>query len=164
MNSRVPPTAPIKNLKELQTIVEEQKGKGRRVIFANGCFDLLHVGHIRYLTQARALGDLLIVGVNDDASTRALKGEERPLMGQEDRLEILSALRCVDYLLLFGEQNVSRILKVLKPHVHAKGTDYAEDTVPERETVRAYGGEVAITGDPKTRSSSDFIRQLTSDD
>lgn len=165
MKPQAPPgLAPVKSLEELQAIVEDLKGRGRRIVFANGCFDVLHVGHIRYLTQARALGDVLIVGVNDDASARALKGEGRPLMGEEDRLEILSALRCVDYLLLFSERDVSRILKVLKPHVHAKGTDYAEDTVPERETVRAYGGEVAITGDPKTRSSSRFIRQLRSHD
>lgn len=141
---------------ELAQVVERLKAQGRRIVFANGCFDILHVGHIRYLTDARSLGDVLIVAVNDDESAHALKGEGRPWMNQDDRLEILSALSCVDYLVLFGEKDVSRLLRLLKPHIHAKGTDYTVETVPEREVVLEYGGEIAITGDPKTRSSTDL--------
>lgn len=146
----------------LAEIVRELKKQGRRIVFANGCFDILHVGHIRYLTEARALGDVLIVAVNDDTSARTLKGVDRPWMNQEDRLEILSALSCVDYLVLFGDKDVSRLLRLLKPHVHAKGTDYTVDTVPEREVVKEYGGQTAITGDPKTRSSTTFATLVRS--
>jgi rfaE bifunctional protein nucleotidyltransferase chain/domain len=141
----------------LAEVVGGLNAEGRRIVFANGCFDLLHVGHIRYLTEARLLGDVLIVAVNDDVSARALKGEGRPWMTQEDRVEILSAFSCVDYLVLFGEPDVSRLLRLLKPHVHAKGTDYTVETVPERDVVLEYGGETAITGDPKTRSSTEFV-------
>ena len=146
----------------LAETVERLKARGRRVVFANGCFDVLHVGHIRYLRGARARGDVLIVAVNDDA-TRALKGEGRPWMTQEDRLEILSALSCVDHLILFGEGDVSRLLRLLKPHVHAKGTDYTVETVPERDVVLEYGGETAITGDPKTRSSTELATRMRPD-
>lgn len=154
--------APVLSAEELAGVVEGLKALGRRIVFANGCFDVLHAGHVRYLTEARSLGDVLVVAVNDDASARALKGEGRPWMSQEDRLEILSALSCVDYLVLFGERDVSRLLRLLKPHVHAKGTDYTPETVPEREVVREYGGRVAITGDPKTRSSTELVARLRS--
>ncbi len=148
---------------ELAEVVRNLRAQGRRIVFANGCFDFLHVGHIRYLTEARSLGDVLVVAVNDDASARALKGEGRPWTKQEDRMEVLSALSCVDYLVLFGEKDVSRLLRLLKPHIHAKGTDYTVETVPEREVVLAYGGQIAITGDPKTRSSSDLVERARSE-
>ncbi len=146
----------------LAEIVSELREQGRRIVFANGCFDILHVGHIRYLKEARALGDALIVAVNNDTSARTLKGADRPWMSQEDRLEILSALSCVDYLVLFGDNDVSRLLRLFKPDVHAKGTDYTVDTVPERDVVQEYGGQTAITGDPKTRSSTAFATRVRS--
>ncbi len=156
-------TSKILTAEALAETVERLKARRRRVVFANGCFDVLHVGHIRYLREARALGDVLIVAVNDDASARALKGEGRPWMTQEDRLEILSALSCVDHLILFGEGDVSRLLRRLKPHVHAKGTEYTVETVPERDVVLEYGGETAITGDPKTRSSTELAARMRPD-
>lgn len=144
-------------LRTLESLREETvrlRARGGRVVFANGCFDILHVGHVRYLRAAKALGDVLVVAVNSDASARLIKGEGRPFTPEAERLELLACLEPVDYLLLFDETNVSRLLLALKPDVHAKGTDYTADTVPERETVRSYGGEVAICGDPKERSSS----------
>ncbi len=141
---------------ELVEAVERDKKAGRRVVFTNGCFDLLHAGHVRYLREARALGDVLIIAVNSDESARRLKGEGRPYTTQDERLEILSALEMVNYLVLFDEGNVSSLLLSLKPHVHAKGTDYTIETVPERETVKSYGGEVAICGDPKDHSSTEI--------
>ncbi len=146
----------ILSLEDLWGAVERDKKAGRRVIFANGCFDILHAGHVRYLRGARSLGDVLIVAVNSDASALRLKGEGRPYTPLEERLEILSALEAVDYLTVFDEDDVSRLLLALKPHVQAKGTDYTIDTVPERETVRSYGGEVAICGDPKDHSSTEI--------
>lgn len=152
--------AKLKTLAEMQEIVSRFREKGKRVIFANGCFDLLHVGHIRYLREARALGDLLLVGLNGDKSVQTLKGEGRPLMTVQDRAEILSALECVDYLLIFDDLTADQVLSELRPDVHAKGTDYTEHTVPERETVRAYGGKVAIVGDPKAHSTREYLRRL----
>lgn len=140
--------------------IDGLKARGLRVVFANGCFDLLHVGHVRYLQGARALGDALVVALNDDASVRGLKGEGQPLTPQDERAEIVAALSCVDYVTLFHEPDVTVLLGLLQPHVHAKGTDYTPETVPERDVVRAYGGEVAITGDPKDHSTSEVIRKL----
>ena len=134
---------------------------GKKVVLANGCFDLLHVGHVRYLTAARALGDILVVAINSDGSVRQLKGEGRPLMNQEERAEIIAALACVDFVVIFNELNVSEVLKTLKPAIHAKGTDYTEETVPERTIVQAYGGAVRIVGDPKDHATSDLIRQIS---
>ncbi len=151
-----PDSEKILSLEDLRGAVERDKKAGRRVIFANGCFDILHAGHVRYLRGARSLGDVLVVAVNSDASARRLKGEGRPYTPLEERLEILSALEAVDYLTVFDEDDVSRLLLALKPHVQAKGTDYTLDTVPERETVRGYGGEVAICGDPKDHSSTEI--------
>ena len=151
-----PDSEKILSLEDLREAVERDKKAGRRVIFANGCFDILHAGHVRYLRGARSLGDVLIVAVNSDASALRLKGGGRPYTPLEERLEILSALEAVDYLTVFDEDDVSRLLLALKPHVQAKGTDYTIDTVPERETVRSYGGEVAICGDPKDHSSSEI--------
>jgi rfaE bifunctional protein nucleotidyltransferase chain/domain len=154
------PTLKIKNLEEMKTIVRQLRGDGRKIVFANGCFDLLHVGHIRYLQNARALGDLLILGINGDAGVAALKGSGRPLQCAEERAEMLASLACVDYVLLFDDPTVDGILKVLKPDIHAKGTDYSAGSVPERETVRSYGGKVVIAGDPKDHSTRDLIKTI----
>ncbi|MCP5004198.1 MAG: adenylyltransferase/cytidyltransferase family protein [Planctomycetes bacterium] len=146
----------------LQTTIEELRKSGQTIIFANGCFDILHVGHIRYLREAKALGDVLVVAVNDDASIRTLKGDGNPYIPEDERLEILSALFCVDFLTLFSERTVDNLLLQLKPDVQAKGTDYTEETVPERESVLSYGGRIAITGDKKTHSSSWIKSDLSS--
>jgi rfaE bifunctional protein nucleotidyltransferase chain/domain len=150
----------VKALQEISTLVSEFKEAGKTVVFANGCFDLLHVGHIRYLEAARALGDILVLGLNGDKSVRELKGPGRPLMNQEERAEILAALECVDYLVVFDEPTAKQVLETLKPDVHAKGTDYTRESVPERETVLSYGGSIAIVGDPKDHSTKDFLRQI----
>jgi D-glycero-beta-D-manno-heptose 1-phosphate adenylyltransferase len=134
---------------------------GARVVLANGCFDLLHVGHVRYLEAARALGDLLVVGVNGDEQARRLKGEGRPYVPERERAEVVASLRAVDLVTIFHEPTVTELLLALRPEVHAKGTDYTEETVPEREVVRAYGGRVAIVGDPKDHSSTETIRKVS---
>lgn len=136
------------------------KKAGDKVVFTNGCFDLLHVGHIRYLQGAKQLGNKLIVGLNGDDSVRKLKGEGRPLMPAEERAEILSALSDVDAVVIFPEPDVRALLRELKPDIHAKGTDYTEESVPEREVVAEYGGRVAIVGDPKDHSTTALIDQL----
>ena len=133
---------------------------GRRVVLANGCFDILHVGHVRYLEAARQLGDVLIVAINDDESVRRLKGNGRPIMNIEERCLLVSALECVDYVVSFSEPDVGRVIEVLKPAVQAKGTDYTEDNVPEGDRVRAYGGEVRIAGDPKDHSTRDILSRI----
>ncbi len=144
----------IKDHNRLLSIIEDLKKQGKRIIFTNGCFDILHVGHVRYLTDAKRLADVLIVAVNDDRSMEIIKGEGHPFMPEDERMEILAALRPVDYITLFSEKTVDSLLLKLKPHVHAKGTDYTVETVPERESVLSYGGEIAITGDPKNHSST----------
>jgi len=146
---------------KLRTI-EELPGltAGRKVVLANGCFDILHVGHVRYLEGARKLGDELVVAINSDQSVRALKGSGRPVLNQKERVALVSALRCVDHVVVFDEPDVTRILNALRPAIHAKGTDYTEVTVPEREHVRAYGGQVRITGDAKDHSTRDVIRRI----
>lgn len=152
----------IKTRDELQQICDEAHASGRRVAFANGCFDLLHVGHVRYLQAARAEGDLLVVGINGDASVRKLKGENRPLQNEQDRALLIAALHSVDFVVAFPEDTVEGLLLTLKPDVHCKGTDYTEDTVPEREVVKSYGGRVAIVGDPKDHDSSALLARLAS--
>ncbi len=144
----------------LERELSERRARGERIVFANGCFDLVHVGHVRYLEGAKACGDTLLVALNDDESIRKLKGEGRPTQPIEERMELIAALRCVDLVTRFGEGTVDALLRRLKPDVHAKGTDYTVDTVPERETVIAYGGEIAIVGDPKDHSSTDILRSL----
>ena len=139
---------------------EEARRQDKSVVFTNGCFDLLHVGHIRYLVGAADEGDILFVALNSDRSVRTLKGDGRPLFPAEERAEIISALECVDAVLIFDDSSVDRLLRQLRPNVHAKGTDYAPDTVPERETVIAYGGRIAIVGDPKDHSSADLLERL----
>ena len=152
--------AKLKEIDELRALVVDAKRAGRTVVFANGCFDVLHVGHIRYLQGARAQGDLLIVGINSDRSVRALKGAGRPLQSESERAEILASFECVDYVLIFDDATVDQVLLELRPDVHAKGTDYSSETVPERETVRSYGGKVAIVGDAKEHSSRDLIASI----
>src|SRR6185503_181579 len=138
---------PIMKLRTLEELPELLAG--RRVVLANGCFDILHVGHVRYLEGARALGEALVVAINSDRSVHALKGPGRPILNEKERATLVSALRCVDHVVVFDEPDVTRVLDTLRPAIHAKGTDYTEATVPERETVLAYGGQVKITGDAK---------------
>ena len=134
---------------------------GARIVMANGCFDILHAGHVRYLAGARELGDLLVVGINSDDQVRMLKGPGRPVIPAVERAEIVASLESVDLVTIFNEPTVEALLLALKPEVHAKGTDYTEETVPEREVVRAYGGQVAIVGDPKDHSTSEMIDRLS---
>src|SRR6202165_5078477 len=146
---------------EITIAVETARSQGKTIVFANGCFDVLHAGHVRYLEAAKALGDILIVAVNSDDQARRLKGKGRPLLPQDQRAEIVAALDAVDLVTIFDEPTVTELLLALKPDIHAKGTDYTEDTVPERDVVRSYGGRVAIVGDPKqhdTRVLLDRIR------
>jgi rfaE bifunctional protein nucleotidyltransferase chain/domain len=143
---------------ELRKQVEAWRAAGDRVTLTNGCFELLHVGHVRYLRAAKELGGRLVVAVNADDSVRALKGEGRPLMPAEERAEILAALADVDAVVIFPESNVRALIREIHPDVHAKGTDYTADSVPEGDVVREYGGRVAIVGDPKDHSASEIIR------
>ena len=140
-------------------LIEEDRRSGRTIAFANGCFDLLHAGHVRYLQAAAAEADRLVVAVNADG-TAALKGAGRPLLTAAERAEIVAALRGVDYVIVFPEPTVTPLLQLLRPEVHCKGTDYTADTVPERETVRAYGGRIAIVGDPKDHSTRDLLARI----
>ena len=150
----------VYTLETLLPAIEQHRNNGQTIVFANGCFDLLHVGHIRYLQGARALGDVLVVGLNGDNSVRMIKGAGRPLMPQEERAEILAAIQYVDYVVIFDETNVTRLLEQLRPHIHCKGTDYTEESVPEREVVRSFGGRVAIAGDPKNHSTRNMIEEI----
>lgn len=144
----------------LASWVAAERHAGRTVALANGVFDLLHVGHVRYLEGAKREADVLVVAVNDDATVRALKGPDRPVMPATDRAELVAALRCTDAVVVFSEPTVTPLLELLRPDVHCKGTDYTVETVPERETVRAYGGRTAIVGDPKDHSTRDLLRAV----
>jgi rfaE bifunctional protein nucleotidyltransferase chain/domain len=144
----------------LASWVAGQRQAGRTIAFANGVFDMLHVGHVRYLEGARQEADLLVVAVNDDATVRMLKGPDRPVLPAADRAELVAALRPVDAVVIFPEPTVTPLLELLRPDVHCKGTDYTVDSVPERETVRAYGGRTAIVGDPKDHSTRDLLRAI----
>lgn len=152
--------AEILDRSALAARVAADRARGLTIAFANGGFDLLHVGHVRYLDAAKREADRLVVAINDDASVRGLKGPSRPILPQADRAELVAALRAVDYVVIFSEPTVTPLLELLKPDVHCKGTDYTVDTVPERETVRAYGGRIAIVGDPKDHSTSDLLTRL----
>lgn len=143
----------------IERLVEERR-RGRRIVLANGCFDLLHAGHVRFLDGARREGDVLVVAVNSDASERQLKGSGRPVLGAEARAELVAAMCAVTYVVIFEESNVEPLLERLRPDVHAKGTDYTNETVPERETSRRLGIRVAIVGDPKAHSSCDLIERV----
>jgi rfaE bifunctional protein nucleotidyltransferase chain/domain len=150
----------IKDRAVLQEKIKAHRSEGRIVVMANGCFDILHVGHVRYLQGARAEGDVLFVAVNSDASVRAIKGEGRPAVAEDERAEIIAALEAVDLVTIFSEPDVRALLSLLHPDVHAKGTDYTAETVPERDVVLAYGGRVAITGDPKDHASSEMLARM----
>jgi D-glycero-beta-D-manno-heptose 1-phosphate adenylyltransferase len=148
------------SLEEAAARAAEWRAGGLKVALANGVFDLLHVGHVRYLEGAKALADRLVVAVNSDASTRAAKGPGRPIIPQEERAELLEALACTDLVLVFDEPDVRRVIRELQPAVHVKGTDYTPQTIPERDEVEAYGGQVAVAGDPKDHSTSELVGRL----
>jgi D-glycero-beta-D-manno-heptose 1-phosphate adenylyltransferase len=150
----------IQNHLELKRIIDEKRSRGKKIVFGNGCFDLLHVGHIRYLAGAKALGDVLVVALNDDASVVGLGKRRAVATPLDERVEIVAAVRYVDYVTTFSEPTVEHLLRLLKPDFHAKGTDYTPETVPEKDIVRAYGGQVAIVGDPKDHSTRDIIARL----
>ncbi|MDR1990203.1 MAG: adenylyltransferase/cytidyltransferase family protein [Acidobacteriaceae bacterium] len=145
---------------ELLDLVEQDRRDGRTVAFANGVFDLLHVGHVRYLQAAAAEGDRLVVAVNSDASVRRLKGDERPVMSERDRAELVASLRGVDYVVIFSDATVEHLLRTLRPDAHCKGTDYTVDTVPERAVVAEYGGRTAIVGDAKNHATRELIARI----
>jgi len=151
-------TTKILTREALKRRVAEWRSAGQSITLANGCFDLLHVGHVRYLHAAKALGGRLVVAVNSDDSVRALKGEGRPLMPAEERAEILSALEDVDAVVIFPERDVRALVSEIQPNIQAKGTDYTASSVPERDVVAEYGGRVEIVGDPKDHSASEIIR------
>jgi rfaE bifunctional protein nucleotidyltransferase chain/domain len=147
----------IVSREDLRELLRQRKRNGDRVVFANGCFDTLHVGHVRYLEGARREGDVLVVAVNSDASVCGLKGPGRPILQESARAELVAALGAVDYVVIFGEQNVEALLEFLRPDVHAKGTDYTSETVPERAIASRLGIRVAIVGDPKDHSTREFL-------
>ncbi len=136
------------------------KQAGQTIVLANGCFDVLHAGHIRYLQGARVLGDVLIVAINADDQVKVLKGIGRPILTELDRAELVASIDAVDFVTIFDEPTVEQLLLAIKPHVHAKGTDYTQETVPERDVVRSYGGRVAIVGDPKNHSTSEMLKRF----
>lgn len=150
----------LAKLTHLDAISARYRQRERTVVLTNGVFDLFHVGHLRYLEAAAEHGDVLVVAVNSDRSTRAYKGPDRPVIPEAERAEIVASLACVDHVIVFDEPNVERVLATLKPDVHAKGTDYTAETVPERAVVEAYGGRVAICGDPKDHSSTEILARL----
>lgn len=145
---------------ELARLVAGAKAAGKRVVFTNGGFEILHVGHVRSLRDARSRGDLLVVAVNSDASIRGNKGKGRPVVPEAERVEVLCAVECVDLVTVFGDPTVDGLLRQLRPSVHAKGTDYTPETVPERETAREIGAAIAIVGDPKDHATSDLLERI----
>lgn len=151
----------IMALEALTALVEQWRREGERIVFANGCFDILHVGHVRYLQAARELGTRLVVGINSDASTRQLKGASRPVLPESARAELVAALAAVDAVMIFSETTVERLLRALRPDVHAKGTDYTAETVPERALAAELGFEIGIAGDPKDHSTRDLLARIT---
>ena len=146
---------------ELLALAKELRRDGRTIALANGCFDLLHIGHVRYLEGAALEADVLVVALNDDGSTRLLKGEGRPILRAEDRAQLVAALRVVDFVVIFSHPTVGPLLEALRPDVHCKGTDYTIESVPERDVVRAYGGRTAIVGDPKEHSTRDLLARIS---
>jgi rfaE bifunctional protein nucleotidyltransferase chain/domain len=153
--------APIFERKDLIEYVEGLRNNGEKIVLANGCFDLFHVGHLRYLTAAGEVADRLIVAVNSDEQARSLKGDGRPYSSENERAEIISGIVCVDAVTVFTEPTVEELLLAIKPDLHAKGTDYTTETVPERDIVRSYGGNVVIVGDPKDHSSTEIIARIS---
>jgi rfaE bifunctional protein nucleotidyltransferase chain/domain len=154
---------PVVTLPELLAAVADDRAHGRTIAFANGCFDVLHVGHVRYLRGAAAEADRLVVAINDDESVRGLKGAHRPVMADRDRAEMIAALRGVDYVVVFAGATVGPLLEAVRPDVHCKGTDYTVESVPERAVVAAYGGRTAIVGDPKDHSTSELLGKIAKD-
>ncbi len=150
----------ILSREELKRRLDGHRRKGERIVLANGCFDLLHVGHVRYLSGAKAEGNILVVAVNSDSGVRLLKGAGRPVLPEQERAELVSALADVDYVLIFNEQNVEAVMQSLRPDVHAKGTDYTLETVPEREVAGKLGVRIAIVGDTKRHSTKDLLAKL----
>ncbi len=146
---------------DLRALGERLHREGRRIAFANGCFDLLHVGHVRYLEGARRCGDVLVVGVNSDRAVAALKGQGRPIIPAEGRAELVAALESVDYVVIFDGLTAAEVLLDLRPHVHCKGTDYSRESVPERDVVKSFGGEVQIVGDPKNHSTRELLAEIS---
>lgn len=145
---------------ELARVIQAEKDAGKRVVFTNGTFDLLHVGHLRSLVDARSRGDLLLVALNSDSSVRSYKGPNLPIQPQAERAELIAGLRWVDYVTVFDDPTVDALLRRLEPQIHAKGTEYDPETIPERDSVLSYGGEIAIVGDPKAHSSSWLIKRI----
>lgn len=158
----IDPKAKIKTIDELKMLVRKAQAAGQVVVLANGCFDLVHVGHIRYLESAKAQGDVLILALNSDTSVSALKGKGRPLQTEQERVEIVASLESVDHVVVFDAPTVDGLLADLRPDIHAKGTDYTSESVPERETVLSYGGRVTIAGDPKDHSTRALIETILS--
>lgn len=156
-------TSKIVSREALRERAAEWRRSGEKIILTNGCFDLLHVGHVRYLHAAKQLGGKVVVAVNADASVRRLKGEGRPLMNERERAEIMASLADVDAVVIFPEPDVRAIIREIHPDVQAKGTDYTAESVPERDEVMAYGGRVAIVGDPKDHSTTEILEQMRSD-
>lgn len=154
MNTKIIPRT------QARALGQRLRQEGRRIAFANGCFELLHVGHVRYLQSAREQGDVLVVGVNSDRSAAGLKGPGRPLLPQEARAELIAALACVDFVVIFDDPTAEAVLRDVRPHVHCKGTDYTEATVPEREVMKELGGVVRIVGDPKNHSTRDILADI----
>ena len=152
--------APVLNERDLADAIARERAAGRTIAFANGCFDVLHVGHIRYLQAAANEADVLVVGINGDESVCELKGAGRPLMNEAERAEIIAAIRGVSYVTIFSERSPGRLIGDLKPDVHCKGTDYTPDSVPEADVVRSYGGRIAIVGDPKDHSTTELLEKL----
>ena len=143
----------IRDLTELRNTIDDLKAADKKIVFANGCFDVLHIGHVRYLQGAKNLGDILVVGLNSDKSTEKLKGKGRPILDQNARATLLAAMECVDYVIIFDDDTVDRLLIELRPHFHCKGGDYTSESVPEKETVKKYGGTTSITGGSKVQST-----------
>lgn len=152
--------APILSRTELVSRVESERAGGAEIILANGCFDLIHAGHMRYLAGAKELGGFLVVGINADRQVQGLKGNGRPYISEGERAEIIASLRFVDVVTIFDEPTVDELIDAIRPDIHAKGTDYTTETVPERDRVLSYGGRIAIVGDPKDHSSTDLIKLI----
>jgi rfaE bifunctional protein nucleotidyltransferase chain/domain len=150
----------LKTLSELKKIISEKKKRGEKIVLTNGCFDLIHAGHIRYLKDAKKKADILVIALNSDSSVRKLKGKGRPILSEKERAEIISSFYFVDFITTFKEPNVEKILLALKPDIHAKGSDYTKGTVPEKETVKKYGGSIYIAGGPKIRNTSEIIKKI----
>lgn len=150
----------ILDRQSLVSQLDRRRARGEKIVFTNGCFDILHVGHARYLAEARALGDLLVVGLNSDASVKLLKGESRPIVPEEERAEMLAHLECVDYVSLFDEQRPDDLIEVVRPHIHAKGGDYRPEELPEAAVVRRHGGEVVVLSLVKGKSTTNIVEKI----